>query len=757
MNRPHFPPQITAIGFLVFLLIPITSYSGGWGDALGGALDGALTEAKRQAEIEQQLEAQKKLLQYRYELERARIEEVERKRREEEQTREAQRREQERQAQLAAEKQRRDAEEERKQALVTGTGFFVAPNGYLITNYHVVEDKTHFAIRDRHGHFYRAEVIAQDANRDLALLRVQGTFPSLKIARSDTISKGQRVMAVGYPQISIQGNESKVTDGVISSFSGVNNDPNWFQISTPIQGGNSGGPLVTESGQVVGVVVATANAMKFFKQTGNIPQNVNYAIKANVLLDFLTERNISNVPTTSGRATIDAVDRATVLIVAKGGPIDVVFSISPEQRAAQERENARIKAEEAKQHRLEAEDAKTTRALAKAEDERRRKEQGIADQHAREEAARIERRDRDVGKAVPDWRVIEQSEVFVAWLQTQPSEARERLSSSKAPDVIAVLKQFQAERSELDVKQCDRYASFDDVPERAIRKAYFGFIDVEEALPPCSAAYKKNPKNTRLQAELARIYFQQGKFIDGVALAKSSIDQRISLVLLAYAHRHGVGGYSIDLPEAARLLQQGVDRGEPEAMVDLAGYYGFGLGVEKDERRGLELLQHAADTGDLGAMYGLAAVKFSGKLGVTKDVDEAIRLLQKPADSRLPPAQLGLGMILAARENRLNRYIVDARVQLERFSRQGSASARAILGEIYEKGIGVPKDQAKALDLYRMAASHNHPTGMARLGIAYLDGIGTDKIPSEGKQWLEKAAKMGSETAEKKLKESGGG
>src|SRR6266542_6741846 len=257
MNRRHFRSQITAIGFLVSLLIPIPSYSGGWGDALGGALEGVSTELKRHAEVNQQLEAQKKLLEYRYQLERARIEEVER-RQEEERTREAQRREQERQAQLAAEERRkREAEEERKHALVTGTGFFIAPNGYLITNHHVIEDKTHFAIRDHHGDFYRAEVIAQDSNRDLALLKVQGTFPSLKIARSDTISKGQRVMAVGYPQISIQGNESKVTDGVISSFSVVNNDPNWFQISTPIQGGNSGGPLVTESGQVVGVVVAT--------------------------------------------------------------------------------------------------------------------------------------------------------------------------------------------------------------------------------------------------------------------------------------------------------------------------------------------------------------------------------------------------------------------------------------------------------------------------------------------------------------------
>ena len=135
--------------------------------------------------------------------------------------------------------------------------------------------------------------------------------------------------------------------------------------------------------------------------------------------------------------------------------------------------------------------------------------------------------------------------------------------------------------------------------------------------------------------------------------------------------------------------------------------------------------------------------------------------MQKAADNGLPIAQLRLGMILTTREKRMtpeaNRYITNAREQLERFANQGSAWASATLAEIYERGVGVPKDPAKALDLYRMAASHSNVTAMTRLGIAYLDGIGTDKNPTEGRQWLEKASKMGSETAEKKLRESSGG
>lgn len=320
----------------------------------------------------------------------------------------------------------------------------------------------------------------------------------------------------------------------------------------------------------------------------------------------------------------------------------------------------------------------------------------------------------------------------------------------------------RASGDKTDAQQCDRFNAFEDAPERGIRKAYFGFIDTDQALPPCLAAYKKNPKNTRIQAQLARIYFQQGKFVEGVELAKSAMkDQRIAFVLLAYAYRHGIGGVQIDLAEAAKLLQQGVDRGEPEAMNDLGGAYAQGKGVEKDERRALDLLQRAADTGDLEAIYNLAGVRFSGRLGATKDVDEALRLMQKSADSGLPIAQLRLGMILATREKRMTpeaqRYVSSARDQIERFANQGSAWARAALGEIYERGVGVSKDPTRAFDLYRMAASHSNVTAMTRLGVAYLDGIGTDKNPTEGKQWLEKAAKMGSEAAEKKLREVSGG
>lgn len=255
-----------------------------WKGALGAGMVGAAEGMERQAERDAYEEQQKRLMEYQYQLERQRVE-LEEKRRQ--QAIEQQR--------VAEENSRKAAEEAKRNALSTGTGFFVTGDGYLITNHHVIADKNTFAIRDAKGRYYRAEVVARDHSRDLALLKVDGRFPALKIGNSEAVTKGQKVLAVGYPQVSVQGNESKVTDGIINSLSGIRNDDDWFQISVPIQAGNSGGPLVSEAGTVYGVVVATLNAQKMLASTGNLPQNVNYAIKSKLVLDFLARQDRKSV------------------------------------------------------------------------------------------------------------------------------------------------------------------------------------------------------------------------------------------------------------------------------------------------------------------------------------------------------------------------------------------------------------------------------------------------------------------------------
>ena len=98
---------------------------------------------------------------------------------------------------------------------------------------------------------------------------------------------GGTVASVGFPNIGLQGFAPKLAKGEIASLSGAGDDARYFQISVPVQPGNSGGALVDERGNVVGVVSAKLSASAALKATGALPENVNYAVKSSYLLSFL--------------------------------------------------------------------------------------------------------------------------------------------------------------------------------------------------------------------------------------------------------------------------------------------------------------------------------------------------------------------------------------------------------------------------------------------------------------------------------------
>ncbi len=323
--------------------------------------------------------------------------------------------------------------------------------------------------------------------------------------------------------------------------------------------------------------------------------------------------------------------------------------------------------------------------------------------------------------------------------------------------LFAVATWAQVGDTDKDTLDCDLYASLDDIPSRGIRKSAYGFIDVNRALAPCSASYARNPKNSRVQAQLARVYFQQGKFEQGIGLAKASAkEQAISLALLGEASRRGVGGHSMSPRDAARYFQEGADRGNPDSMRALAAAYAIGMGVEKDESRTLSLLQKSAATGDANSTLSLAVVHLQGKFGLSKNPDEAIQLIQKLADSNTyPPAQLLMGQIIANRERKLTSeslaYLSPAAEKLASLAQQESAEARFLLANCYRFGLGVTKDPAKAFELFRKASDHNLIGAIAQSGIALANGIGTEKNLSDGKKLLERASAMGSDEADKAL------
>ena len=101
---------------------------------------------------------------------------------------------------------------------------------------------------------------------------------------------------VGFPNIGLQGFAPKLAKGEIAALSGAQDDPRYFQISVPLQPGNSGGGLVDERGNVVGVVSAKLSAAAALAASGSLPENVNYAVKSSLLLSFL-----ESVPQVSAR------------------------------------------------------------------------------------------------------------------------------------------------------------------------------------------------------------------------------------------------------------------------------------------------------------------------------------------------------------------------------------------------------------------------------------------------------------------------
>jgi S1-C subfamily serine protease len=156
----------------------------------------------------------------------------------------------------------------------------------LISNYHVVKDAMEVRLVTIAG-LISAKMVRVDVANDFALLKAEGHFAPLPIKTSRTVKLGGTVATLGFPNIGMQGFAPKFARGEIASLSGAEDDARYFQISVPVQPGNSGGALVDEHGNVVGVVSAKLNASAALATTGALPENVNYAVKSSFLLSFL--------------------------------------------------------------------------------------------------------------------------------------------------------------------------------------------------------------------------------------------------------------------------------------------------------------------------------------------------------------------------------------------------------------------------------------------------------------------------------------
>ncbi|UCE66351.1 MAG: trypsin-like peptidase domain-containing protein [Candidatus Zixiibacteriota bacterium] len=183
-----------------------------------------------------------------------------------------------------------------KEAESYGSGFLLSKFGYVVTNYHVVEDaeKIEVILPDKNLKF-AVKVEAEDKKNDIVILRMNDLdlpdyfnreFP-FSLGNSDSVKVGEEVFTLGYPIGNIMGTSSRLSTGVVNSLYGIQDDDRLFQISNPVLPGNSGGPLFNSRGEVVGLVVSSLNAKLIYQTLGIVPQNVNFAIKAQYLENLI--------------------------------------------------------------------------------------------------------------------------------------------------------------------------------------------------------------------------------------------------------------------------------------------------------------------------------------------------------------------------------------------------------------------------------------------------------------------------------------
>lgn len=177
------------------------------------------------------------------------------------------------------------------QTIGTGSGIVVAPN-LVITNAHVIEDGSSFLTGRAHNEL---RPVAVDPAHDLALLEGEITGRPLPIRIGAPIWLGESVLAAGFPLMDVLGGDLKVTTGNISGLTGSMGDVSRFQFTAPIGSGSSGGAIIDEYGNLVGVTAASLSHGNM-RERGSISENVNFGIRSSFVFEMIAVAGF-NAPT----------------------------------------------------------------------------------------------------------------------------------------------------------------------------------------------------------------------------------------------------------------------------------------------------------------------------------------------------------------------------------------------------------------------------------------------------------------------------
>ncbi|WP_162003405.1 serine protease [Microvirga tunisiensis] len=206
--------------------------------------------------------------------------------------------------------------------LTSGSGFFVTNAGHIITNHHVIEKCSTVAVGSDQIEPTIARIIGSDPTNDLALLQANVIPGAIADLRSNA-RLGESVAVFGYPLSNVLSSSGNFTQGSVTALAGLRDDTRHLQIQAPVQSGNSGGPLLDASGNVIGVVVSMLSAKRMIEVANTLPQNINFAIKANVAANFLDSKGVQYATASSNSNPLkpeDIAERAKklgVMVVCK--------------------------------------------------------------------------------------------------------------------------------------------------------------------------------------------------------------------------------------------------------------------------------------------------------------------------------------------------------------------------------------------------------------------------------------------------------
>lgn len=184
----------------------------------------------------------------------------------------------------------------------TGSAFFFATDGSLLTNAHVVQDCAQMTVETPDGHRARGRVVAMSDEVDLALVASDDTPAAVARFSQAEIAPGRRADLVGYPTQGIAPEKPIFSAGAIAAQQARFGDPNRFLIEVDVRSGNSGGPVLDDRGLVLGVVFAQLNTTKIRERTGQQLPDIALAIRNEAVWRFLRDNGVADKAT----ATRDA-------------------------------------------------------------------------------------------------------------------------------------------------------------------------------------------------------------------------------------------------------------------------------------------------------------------------------------------------------------------------------------------------------------------------------------------------------------------